>query len=399
MLDKEKIINHLNKKNNLINNLEMEKIELFFKNNSDFQDIISKKEKLYNKHKIKFPIFFSLLFLWNLILYLNNSVIEINILFSILIIVIILYYYNLFNIWNSWFFNYSDSNNIKEKIFSDFIDNMFDWAKFSFEDKYFDEKIFQLKRTWFIKPYDRVKKFNNSLEFNYLSANEKIATIKWIEFHSEKKSKDSKWNTKWSKANHCYIQKIEINSKDKNIFWDNEIKIIDMSSIVKAYYFVLIFVFIISVIWASSAWSISWFLSTFIITFLLVWIFFWLPILLIIKFFSFFYSKKNKVKLEDIEFNKRFKIVAKDQINVRNILDSRTINSIKELTKKFPYNRFDFFLSWNYIYIFIHLNSNFFEFWNYLFLNSTFISYINFYILCREIFTMPEYLYLDYHVN
>ncbi|MBS8122487.1 DUF3137 domain-containing protein [Candidatus Vampirococcus lugosii] len=387
-MDKEKIKKDYEKENkkDLISDYELDKIYNFFKKNEDFQSLLKDKKNAYQKYKIYFIIYIIFLIILNFIFIINLGGINLYNVFSILIILISFYLFYLKFDFKSNFL--SKNKNIEENIFSNFVASIFDGAKFSLSDKYFDETVKEIKdKTGLLSYYDKIDKFANSLSYEYFDGDTKIADISGIEIYTMKKYKDKDGNTKRRKADHVYVQKIELIGENSDIF--DRIKITNKFSFETKEIGLLLIILIFSV----------FILYNFIQTKINYWVIVLSFTFFVIIFLFFWTSKKGKkVELEDIDFTKKFNIRAEDQIKVRNFLDSRTINSIKDLVSKFPNKKFNFFFEKNQIYVIIHLNNNFFSLGNYLFLHSTYKCYVDFYILTREIFNIPKVLNIDYYI-
>lgn len=384
-----------------ISNEELQEIQDYF-NQDLFQNIIKEKEQQYQKIKWILWVLWFIFIVWN-IFFASLLLIPYNILFSLLMLLIISYFVakldissekSMFQIIReavSWNLKLEESRK-EEKLFSQFVEKMFDWAKFSLTDKYFDNTVQQVKeKTNMLKNYQRVEKFNNSIQKDIKENWETIANMQWVEIVTKKKktTKTKNWtSTKTVTVDHVYLQKISLNSEEKVFDW---IQIIHKKSILNKlaiFLFVIPFVLIFFITW----WNMSS-----IEQFWIVWVLI-LLVVLILWWWWYFFKKWKKVNLEDIEFEKKFDIYAQDQNKVRNFLDSRTINSIKQLSQKFPNKKFDFYFEWNDIYIFIHLNKKFLDLWNYLFLNRTLKWYIEFYVLTKAILDIPHNLNIDYHI-
>ncbi len=381
---------------------ELKEIDNFFNENENFRAILGEKKELYSRYKyLLYFLIFVFIFI-NIVLAIN-LIFALNILFNIVMFFIIFLLYSKFELReNTWFVSrikslikWENGSTKEEEIFSEFISKMFKWAKFSLNDKYFDESVDQVKnKTWLLSSYDRVRKFSNSLEYEY-EINEKTkAKISWIEIYTQRKRKGKNWKRKRVKADHVYVQKINIKWSENKVFdW---IKITHKMSRAEIISTIIILTFL---------WFFLYNLvvsTTDMRVILISWSILTVFVLLIFKDKIrnlLWFSKWKNINLEDINLSKKYNIRAQDQQSAREILDSRTIRSINNLTEMFPRKKFNFLFEWNEIYIVIHLNKDFFTLWNYIFLNSSLKWYVEFYILSREIFNIPKYLYIDYHVN
>ena len=380
---------------------ELQAIQDYF-NQDLFQDIIKEKEQQYQKIKPILWILWFIFIVWNA-LFLIWWFFAGNILFSILMILLISYFISKLDISSeksilqkiySLFSKNEDSEETKkeEKLFSQFVEKMFDWAKFSITNKYFNDTVQQIKdKTNMLRSYHRVDQFGNSLKKEIKENWKTIANMQWIEIKTKKRkrTRTKNWTrTRIVTVDHVYLQKISLNTEEKVFDW---MQIIHKKSLFEKliiFLFVIPFVLIFFIIW----WSMSSIEQLWIV---------WAVILLAILvswWWWYFFRKWKKVNLEDIEFEKKFDIYAQDQNKARNFLDSRTINSIKDLYQKFPNKKFNFYFEWNEIYIFIHLNKDFLNLWNYLFLNRTLKEYVNFYVLTREVIDIPKNLNINYHI-
>ena len=368
----------------ILSDQELEKIHNFF-NQDMFLNILKEKDAYYQK--IKWPLFFLiwLLIIGNIVIlyyfWFNDDLIWIMVMYSLPIIFIIVYFYFKLQIWEN-----KEKENTKtdeEKVFSEFVDYMFDEANFSIKDEYFDENIEDIKeKTGLLRHYER-SEISNTTKYKYLDWEwNHISNITWAEIITKTKTNDGK--NKTVVVDHVYLQKINIFSEDQLFDW---IKISQKTQF-NDYVF--------------SKYSIIG------IVVLLIIFQFLIVLIVLIGFFYLFFKflgwisksfTSEKTQLEDAEFNKRFDIESKDEVELRNILDSRTITAIKNLAKKFPNKKFDFYIQWNEIYVFIRLDSRFLNLWNYLFMDWTLKNYINFYLMQREVYNIPGYLNLDYHIR
>ncbi len=301
---------------------------------------------------------------------------------------------NKLQIWNSkWIYEkikefifQENNNNLskEEKVFSGFVVNMFEWAKFSLSSDYFEENPKDIKeKTNLLGSYQRVDKFWNSTKYQFKDSNwNHVANITWAEIKTKKRKKTKNWS-KTVTVDHIFVQKINVFSEDKLFDWILITQKDHLLEIIVKYLVLFVFIFILIIFFSPFSIILSVLLSVIIL--ILIW---WV-------------NKKRweKVELEDAEFEKNFDIRSEDQIEARNLMDSRTITAIKDLTKKFPNKKFDFYIEWNEIYVLVHLNKDFLSLWNYLFLNRTLKGYIDFYIMLREIYNIPVYLNIDYHTN
>ena len=375
-----------------ISDEELEKIHNFF-NQDEFLNILKEKEQLYQK--LKWPLYFLalLLIIGNIYILLNYGF-SLIILYSWFLFLIIGFLVNKLQIWNSkWIYEkikefifQENNNNLskEEKVFSGFVENMFEWAKFSLSSDYFEENPKDIKeKTNLLGSYQRVDKFWNSTKYQFKDSNwNHVANITWAEIKTKKRKKTKNWS-KTVTVDHIFVQKINVFSEDKLFDWILITQKDHLLEIIVKYLVLFVFIFILIIFFSPFSIILSVLLSVIIL--ILIW---WV-------------NKKRweKVELEDAEFEKNFDIRSEDQIEARNLMDSRTITAIKDLTKKFPNKKFDFYIEWNEIYVLVHLNKDFLSLWNYLFLNRTLKGYIDFYIMLREIYNIPVYLNIDYHTN
>ena len=224
---------------------------------------------------------------------------------------------------------------------------LFQWKKIISNSK----KIFQ--------DYDRLDKNEDSLEFKIWENSknwESKIQVNWIEIQTSNYHKTKNW-WYYETNNHFYLIKFKF--LDARFRINSAINILqDISDnlwrkLMHIWWFILIPVWILLHTWEHSNINlltilsqnlnipqIPLFIAIIIISFSVIW---------------FVYSKflrKNKINLENIEFEKKFDVYDEDQIESRKILTPSFMYRILDFVNKINKNRvYEFFFLWDEFYI------------------------------------------------
>lgn len=242
----------------------------------------------------------------------------------------------------------------------------------AWEKYWFLSELRFLENNNFLNGYDSVRKKEDSIQFYF-----KNFLVNWFEILTTKTTWSGK-NRRTTTTNHCYLMKIEL---PKENFFS---KIIILKSSFREKNFLKSIVNFLLLFWLFLPFFIDW-LNAFIDILDEIWMF---CVLISIFFIFWIISSKNKlkkVKIENIEFNKKFQIFCEDE-NLANVFaNSVLVKKIGEISDK---NKiyYDFLFFENKIFIKRHIS------WNFLYVNSEFNvikkleNYVDFYLDMKEIF-------------
>jgi hypothetical protein len=228
-----------------------------------------------------------------------------------------------------------------------------DWLKFNSGDNFFKESNNELIKKWLIKKYDLAKERKNSIQLDYKYKNlNLIRNIKlnWIRIITEEIHGSGK-KRRYELNNDCYISKIE--------FKDSKYLINKKISIVNDFH------------------NKSKFLS------------------------KIGFKNKNRVVLENLDFEDKFDVYCEDEILARQILNQDFMYKLYDFIKKFQFKRiFEFYFYKNTLYIKYDIFNSIWKWnlWNPDIYKLRDISYyVNFYIEIKNTLSLIDDLKLFYY--
>lgn len=273
------------------------------------------------------------------------------------------------------------SSDIKWKVLSKLVEKLDNDVEYNSSWTFFkdDFKLIQ-KETKLIKPYDRFDWKEDSIKIDW---KEKWYLITWTEFQTSTKSTDKKWRTHYTTNNHGYIMKIQFENPKFQI--EKSITLFEQWNMLVWIIFYII-TFCILLWLALSFWKIFWVL-------------FWVYIIVLI--WIYFYKKnksKNRVNLENIEFEKEFDVYCDDQILARQILTPAFMYRIYDYVNKINKKRkYSLYMKDDYMYIKHKIEWEFLEisFFKSLFKNLQ--DYVEYYLEIKNIWELAKDLKLSFY--
>ena len=182
------------------------------------------------------------------------------------------------------------NQNVELSIMPKFVQSIDKKLFYSYRDTYFKPDLLFLKKADLLKKYDKFGGIEDTIKYQI---NDNINILAWELSTSVKKSDDD-WNTYYETNNHCYITKIEFTNPKYSIEYPIHIKKDKNESRNK-----------------------------------------------ILQMISF-WSKKNRVKLENGDFEKEFDVFSDDEIETRRLLNSsfmyRLYDYVNKIDRKRIYN-------------------------------------------------------------
>ena len=330
---------------------EIAKLESFFE---DFEIKQTLEEVDKNRIKRYIWLFIGFFFIFLLFLYFypkwlisyNDSNFLKNIIVIILFFILIIFLYlsiivSIFRKKIEW--------TIKEKILTKLSKKVYDNLQYNSWRKYAFWKIRELRSSNFLNSYERVDKIEDSIAFT-LQKDGKYASVQWFELQTS----EVRWSWKNRRrviTNHCYLLKTRLPSARLNI--KNDIFIKDDRNDTTRNKFLppIIVAVIISIV-----------LYFYTKTFLVFIITFFLS--LIIEYILYHkFNWKNRVILENLDFEKLFDVYSDDQVESRMIITTafmdRLVNLANKTKRKYNFLFRDnvFYVKWNISIWYLEVNT------------------------------------------
>jgi len=271
--------------------------------------------------------------------------------------------------------------NIKEKILTKLSKEIDSNLEYDYWKKYAFWELNKLRELNFINSYDSIKKIEDSIWF-YLQQNWKYAVIQWYELRTTKTSWSWK-NRRTVETNHCYLLKIKIPSARIKIEKDIYIK---SDSADNKWTTIFISIFL---------WIIAWLVAYAYFQNLTNWIISFLLIILLSYTFINKYNNSNRIKLENIEFEKIYDVICEDQISSRMIITPAFMDRLVNLSKKTK-RKYEFILQNNTIYIKWKLESSYLEINTWKKITTNIKWFIDWYIEMKEILLFVKEMQILY---
>ncbi len=351
--------------NKKLNQLEIKKMNEYF-NKPDKQELINELEdnRKYNKK-------FSLI-LWLVVVLL--TVISWFVLKNNTFIFVFVASFIISTLIYKW---KSKKKNFKNSFMEEFLNSMF-WnaLKYSTTWDLFTENVKSLKdKTWLLNYYDRLDYVQDSLScvFN-LNKDDASIKMQWVEIKTSslRRTKD---RTEWRTSNLCYIFKLSfINSRftvDKPITISRDYH----NNIFKK---ILTFVIVNFIVWV--------FTYQFVNFYALVWS---IPLSF---YFCFIYTPKNKVNLENVDFEKEFDVSCDDCLLTRQILNPTMMQNIVDYVKQTS-KKYEMFLYKNDFYVKYDVWSGYLELSTF---KDTTESFVEFYLEIKYLMSFVKSVNLMY---
>ncbi len=204
-----------------------------------------------------------------------------------------------------------------------------------------------LEKEWFLNSFSFIEKIEDSIALKF-EQDSKIAYIEWYEFITARK-----WRKNNSVVtNHCYMMKVNFPESRINVNKNILIKK-DLSDSLTKQIFRSIFFTLFTI--APIIFIIKWFNLLYIYSF---------PLLFIIFLLIYFLQKKlinrNRIKLENLEFEKIFDVKCDDQITSRMIITPAFMDRLIKLTNRTG-KSYSLFFTWNTFYVKWDVYDNYLE--------------------------------------
>jgi len=250
--------------------------------------------------------------------------------------------------------------------------------EYSYDEKYSFDELDILKSKSFLSSYDSLDTVEDSVHF-YVENNGMIFSLNGFELQTS----EVRWsgrNRRRVTTNHCYLMKAVF--PNARIPLNNDLRIIhdeadNESSWLIVIILGLVFSFIIGItvlmVMTGDAW-ISFFVSAIIS--IGVWF--------LIRHFYKKHLNKNRVQLENIEFEKIFDVQCEDQVTSRMIITPAFMDRIVSFVKKTG-NQYEFLMQGNTMYIKRIIHGNYLEAGTEKNMLTNLIGFTHFYTDMREI--------------
>lgn len=197
--------------------------------------------------------------------------------------------------------------------------------------------------------------------YEYVDSEEDSISLKtnnfnlyWEEIKTSKRVEDSEWHRTKEITNHAYIIFIKI--LDHRFPIKNKIKLLpDIQNSIIKFFIAFIVWTISSLIWYYIIQIIIEYKSININENILYFIIFILFISWV--FLYFYFSNKNRVKLESKEFEKKFDVYSKDEIEARRLLTPKMMEQLSDFANKSKFRWLALTFEQNKIYIKFDVNT------------------------------------------
>lgn len=258
----------------------------------------------------------------------------------------------------------------KEELKNDIISKIDKNIKYSKSAEFYPWWLEELKEMWLLSDYDRLDYQEDSILMNYDDINNNnLIEIIWKEIKTSNKDRTEKWRVIYITSNHFYILKVKLNNPKYNL--TSDIKIIkdfnEKYPIKKQLFLIFKIVAIFILI------SVVTIYYDFIIFSITLSILKAILLILIVKvIYSIYYFSKTKnerIKLENKDFENKFDVYSKDEIEAKKILTPTNIQRIYEYTNRINKKRvYEFYFKNNFIFIKLDFKQNKYNFFegNYL---------------------------------
>lgn len=257
------------------------------------------------------------------------------------------------------FFLFKKTKTVKWDLIPDFVRKINNNIEYSETSKYFTASLDYLKSIWMLNYYTRVDFVEDSIKY-IIWEQEKNIEITWCEIKtSEKRTRHTKnWTqTYYVVTNHCYMMKIDF--KNPKYILQNAIKLLEdvNDNFYKKFSVILgIQLAILCMLLYIFSFIESWWLSVLIFDFIknniliiivgLIWMHF------IIWSIYWYIKWKNRVKLENIEFEKEFDVYCEDQIESRKLLTPSFMYRLVDFVNKISRERvYELYFHKNIFYV------------------------------------------------
>lgn len=279
-------------------------------------------------------------------------------------------------------------------------------------------------KIWLLKKYDRLDYTEDSIRYilwedKWFDADwnkKKSIEIVWTEIKTSQKRKNKNW-TYYVTNNHCYIMKVDF--KNPRFILKNWIKLLEDISENYLKKFLVVF-WIQFTILISIFWWLAWDENTDWLSddlFMLAINNIEITIVFLVWMFSFiwilysFIKWKNRVRLENIDFEKEFDVYCEDQIESRKLLTPsfmyRLVDFVNKINKKRVYEMYFHWSTFYLKYDILKTNSykNWFKYSNYWYmefksnnsLESNLESLVEFLLEIKNIESLSKDLKLFYY--
>lgn len=298
-------------------------------------------------------------------------------------------------IWTGIWLNYHYTKvNIKHHIMPKFVEMLHKDIKYSPAGWLLDDNTVSLVEKKIISHYDREDFVEDSIKFNFSEG----ITISWAEIKTSNKHTTQTKNgtqTRYVVNNHCYVLKIQY--QNPKLMLKNWIRLKRDTN--ENYYYMTLIPLLptIFIMWVSVFLSTSNGFHFDIINYAILAVIFY-----VIFFFLTKHIKgKNRTKMENNEFEKKFDVYCEDEIESRMILTPSFMFRILDYIKKISENRvYEFHFYEDLIYIkFDILHSwigSYMEFSMRQNVKENLAQYVEFYVEIKNIISLVEDLNLIY---
>lgn len=250
---------------------------------------------------------------------------------------------------------------IKTNIIPKLASNISQNLKYDSEDKYsFDESI--LVDNSLLNSYDRLDLKEDSIEYIYNFINNNKNENIWFiinsyKFKTSEKYNDKQWKEQYKTNNYSYLTKISFKNPLHKVENSIILKTDKTDNFLKKIAIVLLiylisWTFIISVVASIIQDSFKKFFDSIWVNPFLPILFFMIFLYILCYYFYERYINTKRVKLENIDFEKKFDVYCKDQIESRKILTSDFMYRILDFSNKInKVRKYEFYFYWSEIYI------------------------------------------------
>lgn len=308
------------------------------------------------------------------------------------------------------FFLFKKTKTVKWDLIPDFVKKINNNIEYSETSKYFTDSLDYLKSIWMLNYYTRIDFVEDSIKY-IIWEQEKNIEITWCEIKtSEKKTRHSKnWTqTYYVVTNHCYIMKIDF--KNPKYVLQNAIKLLEdvndnffkkfsvILGIQLAILFMLSYVFSFMENGGITIILFDYIKNNILIIVVgLIWMYF------IIWFIYWYIKWKNRVKLENIEFEKEFDVYCEDQIESRKLLTPSFMYRLVDFVNKISRERtYELYFHKNIFYVKYNILKtnwwkNYMDFSNWKSVFKNLEDYVEFYLELKNIADLTTDLKLFYY--
>lgn len=270
---------------------------------------------------------------------------------------------------------------IKEKILTKLSKKVYDNLQYDSWRKYAFWEIRELRSSNFLNWYERIDKIEDSIAFT-LNKDWKYASVQWYEIQTSK----VRWSWKNRRrvvTNHCYLLKTRLPSARINI--KNDIFIKDDRS--DNVWNKMITPIIVSIFIAMISWTITKIFAIAVVSFILGFV--------IVYILYHKFNWRNRIILENLEFEKLFDVHSNDQVESRMIITTAFMDRLVKLANKTK-RKYNFLFRDNVFYVKWNISSWYLEVNTWKKTSSNIETFVNWYIEMKEIISFLQDMQILY---